>query len=73
MKCFDDKVSVCRLMRFIQDFQLVHKEDSEYINISSDRQSNEIIKKLTGLTNLDVLHLSQKEIDNIFDHIMLIP
>lgn len=73
IKCFDNKVSAFHLIRFIRDFRLVHREDGEYINISSDRQANEIIKKLTGLTNLDALYLSKKEIDKLFDHTMLIP
>ena len=42
------------------------------INISQNQRVNENIKKLIGLTNLDALYLTEKEIENIFEFTMLI-
>ena len=60
------------LINFIRDFRVVDKGDGTYINISQNQSVNEKIKKLTGLTNLDALYLTEKEIANIFDSAMLI-
>ena len=73
IKCFDNKVNAYDLINFIRDFRIVDKGDNQYINISSNRQLNETIKKLTGLTNLDALVLTKKEVDNLFDNSMIIP
>ena len=37
-----------------------------YINISHNRRVNELIKKATGLANLDALFLSKSEVDDFF-------
>ena len=50
----------------MRDFRVVDKGDGTYINISQNQTINEKIKKLTGLTNLDALYLTEKEIQNIF-------
>ena len=42
------------------------------INISQNQRVNENIKKLIGLTNLDALYLTEKEIENIFEFTMLV-
>ncbi|MBR6934302.1 MAG: IS1634 family transposase [Clostridia bacterium] len=73
IKCFDNKVNAYDLINFIRDFRIVDKGNNQYINISSNRQLNETIKKLTGLTNLDALVLTKKEVDNLFDNSMIIP
>ena len=73
IKCFDNKVNAYDLISFIRDFRIVDKGDNQYINISSNRQFNETIKKLTGLMNLDALVLTKREVDNLFDNSMIIP
>lgn len=72
IKCFDNKISTYELIEFIRDFRVVDKGDGEYINISRNQKVNEKIKKLTGLSNLDALTLTEKEINNIFENCMLI-
>ena len=42
------------------------------INISQNQSVHEKIKKIIGLTNLDALYLTEKEIENIFEFTMLI-
>ena len=42
------------------------------INISQNQSVLEKIKKIIGLTNLDALYLTEKEIENIFEFTMLI-
>ena len=42
------------------------------INISQNQSVHEKIKKIFGLTNLDALYLTEKEIKNIFEYAMLI-
>ena len=37
------------------------------INISQNQSVHEKIKKIIGLTNLDALYLTEKEIENIFE------
>ena len=56
----------------MRDFKVVDKGDGTYINISQNQSVNEKIKRLTGLTNLDALYLTEKEIENIFEFTMLI-
>ena len=63
---FDD------LVNFMRDFRVVNKGDGTYINISQNQRVNENIKKLIGLTNLDALYLTEKEIENIFEFTMLV-
>lgn len=72
IKCFKNKISTYELINFIRDFKVVDKGDGEYINISKNQKANGKIKKLTGLSNLDALILTEKEINNIFDNCMLI-
>ena len=56
----------------MRDFRVVAKGDRTYINIFQNQNVNEKIKKLIGLTNLDALYLTEKEIENIFEFTMLI-
>ena len=72
IKCFKNEINSYDLVNFIRDFRIVDKGDGTYINISQNQSVNEKIKKLTGLTNLDALYLTEKEIANIFDSAMLI-
>lgn len=72
IKCFKNKLSSYDLISFIRDFRVVDRGDGTYINISKDQTSNEKIKDVTGLTNLDALFLTTKEINNLFQSCMLI-
>ncbi len=56
----------------MRDFRIVDKGDGNYVNVSSNQAVNEKVKKLTGLTNLDALYLTESEVKNIFDSCMLI-
>lgn len=62
----------CYEEHYKRDFRVVAKGDGTYINISRNQSVHEKIKKLTGLTNLDALYLTEKEIENIFEFTMLI-
>ena len=66
IKCFKNKVNTYDIISFIRDFRVVKKDDNTYINLSRNRDANEKIKKATGLTNLDALYLSEREIENLF-------
>ena len=72
IKCFKNQINTYDLINFMRDFRIVDKGDGNYVNISSNRAVNEKIKKLTGLTNLDALYLTESEVKNIFDSCMLI-
>ena len=72
IKCFKNKLSSYDLVNFMRDFRVVDKGDGTYINISQNQRVNEKIKKLIGLTNLDALYLTEKEIENIFEFTMLV-
>lgn len=72
IKCFKNGINSYDLVNFMRDFRVVDKGDGTYINISQNQTVNEKIKKLIGLTNLDALYLTEKEIENIFEHAMLI-
>lgn len=72
IKCFKNNINSYDLVNFMRDFRVVDKGDGTYINISQNQTVNEKIKKLTGLTNLDALYLTEKEIENIFEYAMLI-
>ena len=72
IKCFKNEINSYNLVNFMRDFKVVDKGDGTYINISQNQSVNEKIKRLTGLTNLDALYLTEKEIENIFEFTMLI-
>lgn len=72
LKCFKGNVNAYDIIGFIRDFRIVNKGDDNYINISKNQNANEKIKMVTGLTNLDALYLTKKEIDNLFQNCMLI-
>ena len=72
IKCFKNEINTYDLVNFMRDFRVVDKGDGTYINISQNQAVNEKIKKLTGLTNLDALYLTEKEIENMFEYAMLI-
>ena len=72
IKCFKNKINSYDLVNFMRDFRVIEKGDGTYINISQNQSVNEKIKNLIGLTNLDALYLTEKEIENIFEFTMLI-
>lgn len=72
IKIFKNKVSSYDLIHFMRDFRIVSRGDGSYINISRDQAVNEKIKEVTGLSNLDALFLSEKEIENLFNSCMLL-
>ena len=55
----------------MRDFRVVRGKDGSYINISRNQTVNEKIKNLTGLTHLDALYLTEKEVENLFTSCML--
>lgn len=72
IKVFKNEISSYDLINFIRDFRVVKSEENSYINISRNQTVNEKVKKLTGLTNLDALYLSEKEVTNFFQNCMLL-
>ena len=72
IKCFKNEINTYDLVNFMRDFRVVDKGDGTYINISQNQTVNEKLKQLTGLTNLDALYLTEKEIKNIFVYAMLV-
>lgn len=71
IKVFKNKINSYDLIHFIRDFRVVKGADGSYINISRNQAVNEKIKELTGMTNLDALYLSEKEIESFFQNCML--
>ena len=72
IKCFKNKINSYDLINFMRDFRVVDLGEGRFINISRDQSLNEKIKNVTGLSNLDALYLSEKEIENFFNNCMLI-
>lgn len=72
IKVFKNKISTYDLVHFMRDLRIVDKGDGSYINISRNQILNEKVKELTGLTNLDALYLSEKEVENFFQNCMLL-
>ena len=72
IKVFKNEINSYDLIAFIRDFRGAREKDGSYINISRNQSVNEKIKKLIGLTNLDALYLSEKEIENLFKNCMLL-
>ena len=71
IKVFKKQINSYDLINFIRDFRVVNKGDGSYINISRNQMVNEKVKKATGLTNLDALFLSKKEIEIFFQNCIL--
>lgn len=72
IKIFKNRINSYDLIHFMRDFRIVSKGDGTYINISRNQAVNEKVKEVTGLTNLDALFLSEKEIENLFHNCMLL-
>ena len=72
IKVFRNKINSYDLIHFMRDFRAVKIEKDSYINISRNQTVNEKVKKLTGLTTLDALYLSGKEVENFFQNCMLL-
>lgn len=72
IKVFKNEISSYDLIHFMRDFRVVKVEKDSYINISRNQAVNEKIKKLTGLTTLDELYLSEKEVESLFKNCMLL-
>ena len=72
IKVFNNQINSYDLIDFIRDFRVVNKGDGSYINISRNQTVNEKVKKATGLTNLDALFLTEKEINNLFQNCILL-
>ena len=72
IKVFKNRINSYDLIHFMRDFRIVEKGDGSYINISRDQAVNEKIREVTGLSNLDALFLSEKEIENFFSSCMLL-
>ena len=72
IKVFKNQINSYDLIDFIRDFRVVNKGDGSYINISRNQTVNEKVKKATGLTNLDALFLTEKEINNLFQNYILL-
>ena len=72
IKVFKNQINSYNLIDFIRDFRIVNKGDGSYINISRNQTVNEKVKKATGLTNLDALFLTEKEINNLFQNCILL-
>ena len=66
IKCFENQINAYDLIDFARDFRVVRKGDGTFINISQNKTVNEKLKQLTGLSNLDALYLTEKEIANFF-------
>ena len=71
IKVFKNQVNSYDLIDFIRDFRVIDKGDGSFINISRNQTVNKKLKKATGLTNLDALFLSEKEIENLFQNCIL--
>ena len=72
IKVFKNEINSYDLIHFTRYFRVVKTEKDSYINISRNQAVNEKVKKLTGLTTLDALYLSEKEVENLFKNCMLL-
>ena len=72
IKVFKNKINSYDLIHFMRDFRIVSKGDGSYINISREQAVNEKVKEVTGLTNLDALYLSEKEVEIFSTSCMLL-
>ena len=72
IKVFKNEINSYDLIHFIRDFRVVRGGDGSYINISRNQAVSEKVKELTGMTNLDALYLSEKEVENFFQNCMLL-
>ena len=72
IKVFKNKINSYDLINFMRDFRVVSKGDGSYINISRNQAVNEKVKEVTGLTTLDALFLSEKEVGNLFHNSILL-
>lgn len=72
IKCFNNKINSYDLINFMRDFRIVTNSRGTYTNISRCQSINEKVKSLTGLSNIDALYLTEKEVENLFNNTMLI-
>lgn len=71
IKCFKGSVNSYDIISFVRDFRVVDRGDGSCVNISRSRITNEKIRNVTGLANLDALYMSRDEIENLFKYRIL--
>ena len=72
IKCFKNQTNAYDIINFIRDFRVAKIDDNSYLNLAKNRDVNHKLKNLTGISILDALYLSQKELDTLLDSTMLI-
>ena len=63
LKIFDSQIPVSKLVEFMRDFKITDDGKGSYINNATKSQTRDIIKKKLGLSKMNVLYLSQRDIN----------
>ena len=63
LKIFNNEISVSKLISFIRDFNITSDGKGSYINNATKSEIRNKIKKKLGLSKMDVLYLSQRDIN----------
>lgn len=61
------KISDSKIIEFIRNFRFANYTENEYVNLSTENRVLKEIASLTGLTILDNLYLTKKQIKSIYE------
>ncbi len=67
LKVFDDELSVCQIFDFIRNYTLTMDQVGNFINNSTRSNGLDKIKEKLGLTKLDSLYLSKRDVELLFE------
>ena len=65
-RIFDNEINVNNLVEFIRNYTITKGSDGIFINNSTDSNTLQLIRKKLGLPMLDNLHLTQKDIEKVY-------
>ncbi len=66
-KIFEDEIPIEALIKFMGEYLIVESRDKSFVNISTISSTLIKIKEKFGLYKLDEVHLSLKDVNNIFN------
>jgi hypothetical protein len=67
IKVFEDKLPIGQIVDFIRNYNVTETIDGSYVNNATCSAVLDAIKSKYGLTKLDNLHLSKKDVDSIIN------
>lgn len=67
IKVFKDKLPIGKIVEFIRNYKVTQTIDSSFVNNASKSATLDVIKETLGLSKIDNMFLTKKDVDNILN------